>query len=95
MTNPNITTPKQTIAIDSYEMVYAASGEAVSKPKWDASEGWTRKQQIEAARQEALKEQAAQAEAALPHNIRLAKMEGAIADLQKRIQILESEVLKK
>ena len=89
MTNPNITTPKQTIAIDSYEMVYAASGEAVSKPKWDPKDGWSRQRQIEQARLEAAAEQQRKEEAALPWNVTIARLEGAVADLQKRIKILE------
>ena len=95
MTEPNITTPKQTIPIDSYDMVYGTTGETVSKPKWDPKDGWSRQRQIEQARLEAAAEQQRKEEAALPHNMRLEKMEGAIADLQKRLKILEREVLKK
>lgn len=78
------------IDISKKETVSTTGGkDMITGPSLDFSEGWTRKQQIEEARKEAMAEQAKQAEAALPHNIRLAKMEGAIADLQKRLKILE------
>ena len=80
-----------TIDINKQEPVSTTGGkDLITGPSWNPSEGYSRQRQIEEARLEAMAEQAKQAEAALPHNIRLAKIEGAIANLQKRVEELEN-----
>lgn len=82
-------TNKIHVPIDTFDQIKGTSGEQVSKPSWDAQDGWSRKRQIEQARLEAAAEQQRQQEAALPVNVELARLSGAVADLQKRLKILE------
>ena len=78
------------IDISKKETISTTNGaEMVTKPTVDFAEGWSRKQAIEAARKEAMEEAEAAKEAALPWNVEIAKLSGAIADLQKRVKILE------
>lgn len=80
-----------TIEIKNQEPVKTTGGkDLITGPSWNANEGWTRKQQIEEARREALAEAEAKREAALPWNVEIAKLSGAIADLQKRVKELEN-----
>jgi len=80
-----------TIDIAKKENVTTTGGkDLITGPSWNANEGWSRKQAIEAARQEVLQQQKAKEEAALPWNQEIAKLSGAIADLQKRVKELEN-----
>jgi len=80
-----------TIDINKQEPVYTTGGkDLITGPSLNFAEGWSRKQQIEEARREAMAEVEAAQEAALPWNVEIAKLSGAIADLQQRVKELEN-----
>ena len=80
-----------TIEIKKQEPVSTTGGKPmVTGPSLNFAEGWSRKQAIEAARQEVLEEMKVREEAALPWNQEIVKLSGAIADLQQRVKELEN-----
>lgn len=86
MTNDNLSTPN---IAEPLQRIDATSKGAVSRPTWDASAGKSRADQIKEAREQAYKDYQAQQVAQTPAEIRLLKMEGAIAQLQQEIKQLK------
>ena len=69
------------------EQINAGSGQpAVNKPTWNPNAGYAREQELMEARQEAWEEHQESLRKSEPLEIRLLKMEGAIAQLQKEIK---------
>ena len=64
------------------------TGEHISKPTWNAKEGKSRQEQIHEARIEAFEATVAADLAEQPHNIRISKLEGAVARLQAQLALL-------
>ena len=81
------------VPIDAVDNVDSVSKGKVSKPTWTAYDGYARERAINEARIQAMEEHAvAQAERNDVFNTqRCLMMEGAIADLQKRLSALEGK----
>ena len=91
MTNElNIRRPTTSVSLERGEQVSAPStgSGVVERPTWNPADGASRTEDIIRAREEALAEQRALAEANDPINIRLVKLEGIVARQQDQIDVL-------
>ena len=91
MTNElNIRRITNSIPLDRGDTVQAPStgSGVVERPTWNPQDGATRTEEIIRAREEALAEQRALAEANDPFNIRLVKLEGIVSRQQDQIKTL-------
>ena len=70
------------------------SAPRITGPTWNPADGAARQQQIEEARKQQLEESRRAVEEVLPHNVRIAALEGAVArltaDMQKVLHLLEA-----
>ena len=77
--------------ITKFEQVKGTSSQPlVTRPTWNASTGKHRQDAIQEAREEAYRDYVAKQIASTPAEIRLLKMEAAIADLQSKIAELSN-----
>lgn len=86
----NEITPTHSVNIDDFQRVDTVSAGSVSRPMWNPAEGAAREAAINEARAQAMEEHLkAQAERANHFTTeRFLLMEGAIADLQKKVEAL-------
>ena len=75
------------VPIDNFEQVTSSSKGTVTS-NWHPNFGWDRKQEIEAARQEALEAQRKEAEEQQPWNLRLIALEGEVMRLKSAVKEL-------
>ena len=80
---------KPQIDIKKGEQISSTSKGLITGPTWDASAGKRREDQIRDARAEAFKEHQAKQAMNTPLEIRLLMMEGAIKDLQAKVEELQ------
>ena len=81
------------VPIDAVDHVDSVSKGKISKPSWNANFGYAREQAINEARIQAMEEHALQQaeQNAVFDTQRFLMMEGAIADLQKRLSAIEGK----
>ena len=79
---------KQSIPIKGGEQV-TGSSKGIVGSTWSPSFGYSRQQEIEAARQEVLERQRKEAEEQQPMMLRLAALEGEVMRLKKQIKELQ------